>query len=369
MQLFEEVKCDICDQNIFEEIYKSTQYSHTFGKINIRLVSCKNCGFIYQNPQLTTNALDKHYSNNSSGSVYKEFKNSLEYSERKEFVTEVINNFKIENICDIGGGKGEFLSYLEDYDNVQKILIEPSDAILECDSPNIIKIQSKIEDVEYSKKFKLIMFINSLEHFKSPAKVFEKISNLLEDDGFIFIEVPNTFNPYNTIGDFFSYEHMNHFTHESLFNILKRFDFCPLKLSNSKHLNTIKLIARKMNKKAILENNLGIFYEYQKNRRNLLKNLNIDEKIDKLSIYGAGEHTKYLIEQFNILDKVEYFIDSDPKKQGKYFFDKLIISPEEIKQKEIKDVLISSHDFEEEIYHKLKTMFSSLNIISIYKKY
>ena len=86
---------------------------------------------------------------------------------------------------------------------------------------------------------------------------------------------------------------------------------------------------------------------------------------------GCGKTmlTKYLIEEFDILDKVDYFIDSDIKKHGKSFFGKLIISPEEIKKKNIINILISSHDFEYEIYSKLKVMFPYLNLMTIYNKY
>jgi 2-polyprenyl-3-methyl-5-hydroxy-6-metoxy-1,4-benzoquinol methylase len=369
MQLFEEVICDLCKSNNNSEVYNSTQCSNSFGKINIKLVVCKNCGFIYQNPQLTASALDEHYQYNSSGNVFREsMQSSLEFEERKDFLIEIINDFNIKSICDVGGGKGEFLSYLEVDSSVKKILIEPSDAILENNN-DIIKIQSKIEDLSYDTKFELVMCINSLEHFKSPTIVFDKISASLKDDGFIFIEVPNTLTPYSTIGDFFSYEHMNHFTYESLFYILKKFNFYLIKVSKSKHLNTIKLVARKINHKSILENTLNIFSSYKLNKEYFLNNFNIDEKLSSFSIYGAGEHTKYLIEKFNILYKVDYFIDSDTKKHGKYFFDKLIISPQEIEQKNIKNILISSHDFEDEIYNKLEIIFPGLNLITIYNKH
>lgn len=369
MQLFEDVICDLCKSNNHKEVYNSFQYSNSFGKINIKIVVCQECGFIYQNPQLTTKALDEHYSNNSSGNVFREpMQNSLEFEERKNFLIDIINEFNIKNICDVGGGKGEFLSFLNINSEVEKILIEPSDAILENIDTDIIKIQKKIEDLDSNMKFQLIMCINSFEHFKSPMSVFEKISNILENDGFIFLEVPNTVSPYNTIGDFFSYEHMNHFTHESIFYILKKFNFYPLKICNSKQINTVRVIARKENYR-YLDNALNIFSKYESNRANFMKNKIIDTKLNKFSIYGAGEHSKYLIGKFDILGKVDYFIDSDIKKQGKTFFDKLIISPEEIKQKDIINVLISSHDFEYEIYSKLKLMFPYLNLITIYNKY
>lgn len=370
MQLFEEVMCDLCKSNNSSEVYNSTQYSNSFGKINIKLVVCENCGFIYQNPQLTASALDEHYQYNSSGNVFREsMQSSLEFEERKDFLIEIINDFNIKNICDVGGGKGEFLSYLEVDLTVKKILIEPSDAILENSNNDIIKIQSKIEDLSGDTKFGLIMCINSFEHFKNPTIVLDKISNLLEDNGFIFIEVPNTLKPYSTIGEFFSYEHLNHFSYESLSYMLNKFDFYPIKIAQSKNINTIRIIAGKINQKNVLNNTLNIFSKYQLDKSNFLENLSFDDKLNKFSIYGAGEHTKYLIEKFDISDRIEYFIDSDSKKQGKYFFDKLIISPEEIEQKNIKNILISSRDFENEIYNKLKVLFPKLNLITIYNKY
>lgn len=369
MQLFEEVICDLCKSNNHKEVYNSFQYSNSFGKIKIRIVVCQECGFIYQNPQLTTKALNEHYSNNSSGHVFRNpVQNSLEFEERKNFLIDIINEFNIKNICDVGGGKGEFLSYLNTEPEIEKILIEPSDAIFGNIDNDIIKIQKKIEDLDCKEKFQLIMCINSFEHFKSPIGVFEKISNILRDDGFIFLEVPNTSSPYNTVGNFFSYEHMNHFTYESIFYILKKFNFYPLKICNSKQINTMRVIARKENYK-YLDDALNIFSKYESNRDNFIKNMIINTELNVFSVYAAGEHTKYLIEEFDILDKVDYFIDSDIKKHGKSFFGKLIISPEEIKKKNIINILISSHDFEYEIYSKLKVMFPYLNLMTIYNKY
>ena len=130
----------------------------------------------------------------------------------------------------------------------------------------------------------------------------------------------------------------------------------------------MRVIARKENYK-YLDDALNIFSKYESNRDNFIKNMIINTELNVFSVYAAGEHTKYLIEEFDILDKVDYFIDSDIKKHGKSFFGKLIISPEEIKKKNIINILISSHDFEYEIYSKLKVMFPYLNLMTIYNKY
>lgn len=46
----------------------------------------------------------------------------------------------------------------------------------------------------------------------------------------------------------------------------------------------------------MLTNTLNIFSSYQLDKTNLLRNLNLDDKLNEFSIYGAGEHTKLLIE-------------------------------------------------------------------------
>lgn len=73
----------------------------------------------------------------------------------------------------------------------------------------------------------------------------------------------------------------------------------------------------------------------------------------KILIYGAGDHTIHLFEHFKIENYVTNYVDSDPKKWGKKFRGKKILKPSEIKNETLANIIISSHDYETEIFNTI----------------
>lgn len=376
MEKFENIKCNLCNSNKNEEIYSSMQYLDTLGEVEIKLSICLDCSFIYQNPQLTYDALMQHYNQNSSGNIHREYNQNDRATklmiERENFLSEFISTSNIKTICDIGGGNGYFLSNLKMNSNIERILIEPSNAILQNNDSNITKIKQSIEDIAILKykKIDMLMCISALEHFKNPSQIMEKFNELLNDEGYLFIEVPNSLKPYDTLGEFYIYEHLNHFTFQTLQSLVNKHNFYVVKMEESFVYRTIRVIVKKK-KKEKTKYLVNFFTEYSNNKNKFLSRINsifqFDEQ-NKISIYGAGDHTRFLLERFNILDKVEYFIDSDLRKSGQLFYGKKILSPIQIKENKIKNILISSHDFEEEIFTTIRNIDETINIITIYKE-
>ncbi|MCK5605251.1 methyltransferase domain-containing protein, partial [Candidatus Pacearchaeota archaeon] len=74
-----------------------------------------------------------------------------------------------------------------------------------------------------------LIFLNHvLEHFKFPVKSIEGLSNLLVDDGYLYIELPGIFNMHNTYGDFLLFlqnAHLYHFTLDTLTCVMSRAGF------------------------------------------------------------------------------------------------------------------------------------------------
>lgn len=383
MNKLENVDCDLCGQNDTVDLYATRQYSNSLiGKVDIKLVMCKNCNFIYQNPQLTSPILEKHYEHNSSGDIFRVTKGNTRagflLQERQKFIYDSLPLANIKSICDVGGGTGVLLSSLELSSSINKYLIEPSSAIDKCNDPSIIKIKKRVEDIAKQKtlKFDLLMCISALEHLKAPSSILNTFNKLINESGYILIEVPNTLKPYNTFAEYFSYEHVNHFTYETLLSFLKKSNFYPVKIDESKHFHTIRVLAKKQNEKYTHKSLIEFFDKYQKEKNSFSKTiidkmeLFFDTKQTKsFCIYGAGDHTRFLLEQFDCLGSIDYFIDSDPKKWGKKFYDKKIISPNNILSLDIKNILISSHDFEKEIFTNIKEIAKHVNVMTIYGDY
>jgi len=340
---------------------------------------CNKCNFIFQNPQITTSALNEHYKNNSSGQVYS-FKGQHTrmtrlLRERIKFIKDSIENINISSICDVGGGRGLLLDNLKINQNIKKFLIEHSNAIHECTNPNIIKIKKFVEDIDYSNtKFDFLMCVSSLEHFKNPLDVLKNFKNLLNENGLLFIEIPNSLKPHKTVAEFFSYEHLNHFTIETILKFLHSAGFYPTKIEESKIVPNIRISAKKKDSHINKQKTLSCFDIYKNTKLSLKEKLNskiVDlintNNINKLAIYGAGDHTRFIIESFNLLEYITVFIDSDPKKWGLLYYNKLIIAPNEISSHNIKNILISSYDYEKEIFISLSTIVDkNINIVRLY---
>ncbi len=379
MDKFENVNCDLCGSDNTINLYSSKQHGDgSIGSVDIKIVMCKECNFIYQNPQLSSETLTNHYKRNSSGDIFrltqKETRAGILLDERKQFIEETISLLNIKNICDIGGGSGELISSLEMPEKVKRFLIEPSNAIYKNKDHKVLKINKRIEDIHDIElpKFNFLMCISTLEHLKNPLSVLHNFNKLLSADGFLLIEVPNSLKPYAQYAEYFTYEHVNHFTYKTLIAFLSKAGFYPVKMEESKSTSTIRIVARNYNKTTYTSNIIQLFKQYQQLKRNFAKTMSckIENKIHKVSsfsVYGAGDHTRAILEKFNFLDKIEYFIDSDPNKWGERFYDKEIISPENISALKLKNILIYSHDFEDEIYDTIKRISPGINIITIYR--
>ena len=81
--------------------------------------------------------------------------------------------------------------------------------------------------------------------------------------------------------------------------------------------------------------------------------MSIDDR--PVCIFGFGLHTLELVRRADAI-AVDYFIDSDPKKQGLTFLGKTCVAPDEMNNLGLKTVIISSHRFRDEIQAQLVSL-------------
>ncbi|HFD33135.1 MAG TPA: methyltransferase domain-containing protein [Gammaproteobacteria bacterium] len=381
MLLFETINCNLCGSSEHQLIYRSKQFADSsLGNLDINIVMCKHCLFIFQNPQLTAQALCQHYKNRSSGNVFHLNSSgsihNIFYEETIAMINDFVSDKDIKNICDIGGGGGQILSRIEVHSDVKRYLIEPSDALNKCNDSSIIKIKQRVEDLKEKDlpKIDLLICTATLEHLKNPTHILQKFFTLLKSDGYLFIEIPNSLHPYQTFAEFYSYEHVSHFTIKTILLFLDKTGFFPIRMDESTYHPSFKIIAQKFQKSTYQNHCIDIFSQHYSEKKQLAQQLKkkINRKIKIIensvfAIYGTGDHTRFLLEEITLLPHVNYFIDSDPGKWGNRFHGIEIISPNDIENKKISNILISSHDFEPEIYQTIMNKCSHhINIIKLY---
>lgn len=189
-------ECPVCGG--LPEFYTIAQDLEYYTNNNFyTYLKCKNCNslFISKPP---VDELDIIYPKNYYS--FSEKSNSFIYK-IKDFIEvlmfkRITKKLKGKNlsVLDIGGGTGWLINTLKKADNrfndcnIVDIDQKAKD-IAEKNGYNFYL--GKVEDIEFEKKFDLILMLNLIEHVVDPLLILDKAKQLLKDNGLILIKTPN----------------------------------------------------------------------------------------------------------------------------------------------------------------------------------
>ena len=385
---FHSVGCIVCGGLENESIYESEQHGgKTLGRISIKLSCCKSCGFVWQNPQLTEFALTQYYKNDldASGSTY-HFgnENGVVNSKQKNrvffspFIEKIASQGKI---LEIGCSSGDFLQSLR-LPNWELYGVEPSAFSSKIAVERGISVyKGLLGEIELPKKnFDVIAIFSVLEHLPNLEKHLTDISETLKSEGVLIFEVPDSLKAEPQVSEFFTFEHLWHFTKKSVTELLVNYGFSEFIFDESVTDSRIRCVAKRSS--AIKQSSpvvsdgmlLNKITSYQVDRTNLIQN--IENKLIKFlgelndggtAIYGGGIHTYYFLDSFEEFFSIDCIVDSNKNKWGLELLGIPIISFEHALEKNITNFIISSKCFESEIFEFLSS-FPKLNILRIYNE-
>ena len=223
-----------------------------WNKYSIKINKCNNCDFIYKNTSMNNIELnefifEEYYKSKDVGSeINKRF--IRHFKRRAKLHKKLLSSYFDEDFCgrvlDVGCGAGLFLNEMRKL-GWETFGIEPSRECYEyaTDNLNLNVFRGLFNDYPVYKKFDLIYFSHVFDDLPNILNVLEKVKDLLEDNGKIFIEVPN-FNGYKNfnsikLGDLI--ENSYYFTPLSLKNLkdTNGFDINFLETYQAIYLNTI----------------------------------------------------------------------------------------------------------------------------------
>ena len=233
------IDCIICNGNNEDAITLDDNYDH-----GLRMVLCKDCGLGYLSPRWSETKYAEFYKDKYDDDYRSEIK------EDQEFVAAItvpliqrldkLQMFpqKTEKILDVGCGAGNMLLSLKNkFPKAELFGIEPSDnAVQVLEKRKINVISRDVNDdwsQKHSKSFDLIIMRHVLEHFLDPKAVLEKILKTLNDDGILYIGVPNNLKPvHHTRKKWFRVVHTYYFNRYSLRNLLELSGFEVLHIAD-----------------------------------------------------------------------------------------------------------------------------------------
>lgn len=227
--------CMICGSNDNKTIYTECG--------NLGIVKCSDCNFVYTNPR-AKNA-EGNYSGDA-GVYFNEarliFNGRKKHHRDKNYEYELLQIKKIKpggKLLDIGTNMGFFLRKAREF-GYETQGVEPSPSLCKIAKEQFeLSIKNSfLENAGFPENhFDVITMIDVFEHVTNPVEILNHIHSTLKEDGILCIKVPNgnynlsklklakMFGRENQHDIFNSYEHVGHYTRESMNKILQNSQF------------------------------------------------------------------------------------------------------------------------------------------------
>ncbi|RJQ47415.1 MAG: methyltransferase domain-containing protein [Nitrospiraceae bacterium] len=192
-------KCLICNGNDFKLV---TDRGHFFS--GEKALFCTACGFVFLSPRMTPDELRVFYSSNRFS---KEFRGSESPSQemiayrnkraerRFRLLSNHLNNLTKGSVLEIGCSSGNFLNMLNS-ERYTVYGIDPSKGFAEYAKKeyglNVVAGMYPDDMPEnISMPFAAVFAFQVLEHTTNPGHILKTIFQQLDEDGFLFLEIPD----------------------------------------------------------------------------------------------------------------------------------------------------------------------------------
>ena len=251
----EKVICNLCGQNNDEVIYKNSE---------LTVVMCQHCTLAYLNPRLSDKSYIDYYQNEYQKTRHdifdydqaiKRLEDRKSYASKKEQV-DFMREFLSTNsqVLEVGAGWGTLLKRVADEIKCQVSGIEVSQQAVEVARTyyNLEVKQESFEDYLASstdKKYDFIIMHHVLEHFADPQDILTKLENLIADNGFLYIAVPNIISPDEPLERYFRLVHTYYFSPKTIYELLAKVGYKIIKFETRPQ--EMRLIAVKDNHQTV----------------------------------------------------------------------------------------------------------------------
>lgn len=329
-------KCKICGSQKIEKISPLCSnmkiMGANFSEGNCDIVSCKECGFVYnQYENADQTDFDEYYKSNNSKTVnyYDIFSKNL----ADEYFEHIFSNIedyinKDSKILDVAGGYGELAKYLVDKGFPNVTVLEMKDECIEYIKKNGLNVmEGNLLNIVVKEQYDLVVCSHDLEHFIDVDTALKKIMELTNDKGHIYVEIPNI-EEYSKLDrapyHFLTYEHVCHFSENTLRNIERKFSLKMIYLKKYIKCNDYPCLYTVFEKSNDTMNvvrdttsieSMRIYIE--KCRNEIQKSLRkYEESQEPLILWGIGASTAQLLngcfDQCNVIQ----LVDSNKSRQG-----------------------------------------------------
>lgn len=254
--------CKVCSSNHYKKIGEIKNIWKEYKDV----YQCDECSlyFIDSPTDEEINSLYKNeYHNNIKNKLFETAKSKMRYARslsQFNFIKQTID-LKNKDICEIGAFDGLLLSLFKKNNNNVFGYELNDDARVYAKKKYDIDLKENF--LESKSKYDIIILSHVIEHFREPKEILIKIKSMLKENGFIYIEVPNSPMPnecsYNMLMRYLNTEHIVNFNMD---NLIKFAENADLKIVRSEYNNYNISIDNENLRISLLEGSLPNFSNY-----------------------------------------------------------------------------------------------------------
>lgn len=182
--------CNLCNSETKFEFIRDYPNQHKVFD-NLKLWRCKECGVIFALPYLSEKDLDYYYEDVWKTSDDANIVYEIQASERVKYIHKHIGDRDFLRVLDIGSGHGILYdSFLQRYGKVEFYATELNPDNRKRLEQKGIVVKRSIDELKET-KFDIICLCSVLEHLTYPYIFLKDALELLDENGYLFIELPD----------------------------------------------------------------------------------------------------------------------------------------------------------------------------------
>lgn len=366
------VRCQLCGGRGDAPVYRRSFESMALGRVEVALVVCSDCGFLYTDPRPTREALARHYAEGdfASAVVWREREGDVRHTRflarRTTFTTRHAPALGRGRLLDVGCSGGDFLAAVGLHGWVRAGLEPSRAAALRARGQGFAVAQEALEENHLPPEvFDVVTAFSVLEHVWDVREAVGALERLLAPGGLLVVEVPDATRAPAQVAEFFSVEHLSHFSPGSLTRLLRLFGLRVEALERVEGpalLAAARKVGREEAWRVSVADDRGEVVEaierYARERETFEAGLRErfapwlerwSREGARVAVYGAGEHTRFLLDLLPLRPHVVALLDGDPRKHGSRVHDLPVHAPEELGSLAVDAVVLSSEPFQEEM--------------------
>lgn len=358
-------KCPVCgglDARLIKQVHNIVPkgFLLPYGT-DADLLVCLSCGAVFHDVAETMDA-DAYYGSYTGNGETKEYE--VKEDEKRlnlgcaKFLLNA-NIHKSDFILDVGCSYGVLLSILKEqgFHNLYG-LDEDKSAVSYLEKKGYpMRCASIFEEglPEFEHKFDVIVLRAILEHLYDPKRAIQNVERWLKPGGTLMLVVPDLSSYYELEpfpGYYVEFEHINHFTLESIMNLMNDWDLRAYEKASELYPIMRVIFSKKespIKRKLCFDENGLIYFNRHLNQANreakklMDKIMCLKESQTEAALWGGGNFVYRLLTHTPLKDcNIKYVIDRNEALQGCELEGRIIMSPEDFAEEHFSGPIIIS---------------------------